>query len=151
MRRGDDAPCVQRRVRRYGGGYYDLPREAALDAMVAAVVARQGRVRVRRAGALREPDRRLDEIAPAGAQPLRFATNRTNCTTRDDAGLASLGCIGRDAFLKDVFLDSDTDVIVLSFVPSTREAEPLTIEEAAASAAIVEGMKGTHRMLCTGA
>jgi hypothetical protein len=49
-----------------------------------------------------------------------------------------------------VFLDSDTDVIVLSFVPSTREQEPLTIEEAAATASIVEGMKGTHRMLLHG-
>jgi hypothetical protein len=40
--------------------------------------------------------------------------------------------------------------MVLSFVPSTREGEPLTIEEAAATAAIVEGMKGTHRMLLHG-
>ena len=41
-----------------------------------------------------------------------------------------LKCLGRDEFVKDVFLDSDTDLMVLSFVPSTREGEPLTIEEA---------------------
>ena len=52
--------------------------------------------------------------------------------------------------MKDVFLDSDTDLIVLSFVPSTREAEPLTIEEAAATARIVEKMEGTHRVLLHG-
>ena len=33
-----------------------------------------------------------------------------------------------DRFIKDVFLDSDTDLMVLSFVPSSREGEPLTIE-----------------------
>jgi predicted TIM-barrel fold metal-dependent hydrolase len=49
-----------------------------------------------------------------------------------------------------VFLDSDTDLIVLSFVPSTRKGEPLTIEEATATASIVEKLKGTHRMLIHG-
>ena len=39
-----------------------------------------------------------------------------------------LKCLGPDAFVKDVFMDSDTDVMVLSFVPSTRQGEPLTIE-----------------------
>ncbi len=29
--------------------------------------------------------------------------------------------------MKDVFLDTDTDLMVLSFVPSTREGEPLPI------------------------
>jgi uncharacterized protein len=39
---------------------------------------------------------------------------------------------------------------VLSFVPSRADAEPLTIEEAAATAEIVEKMDGTHRMLLHG-
>ncbi len=65
-------------------------------------------------------------------------------------GLAYLQCIGPDEFVKDIFLDSDTDLIVLSFVPSTRKGEPLTIEEAAATARIVERMEGTHRMYLHG-
>jgi len=132
------------------GGYYDLPREAALDAMVARSSLDKGEFVFDVQGHFVNPTGAWTKSLPPTAQPLRFATNRANCTTRDDAGLASLGCIGRDAFLKDVFLDSDTDVIVLSFVPSTREQEPLTIEEAAATASIVEGMKGTHRMLVHG-
>jgi hypothetical protein len=32
--------------------------------------------------------------------------------------------------VRDVFLDSDTDCMVLSFVPSTFAGEPLTIQEA---------------------
>jgi predicted TIM-barrel fold metal-dependent hydrolase len=39
---------------------------------------------------------------------------------------------------------------VLSFVPSTRKGEPLTMEEAAATARIVERLDGTHRMLLHG-
>jgi uncharacterized protein len=39
---------------------------------------------------------------------------------------------------------------VLSFVPSTRAGEPLTIEEAAATAAVVETMQGTHRLYLHG-
>ncbi len=46
-----------------------------------------------------------------------------------------------------MFLDSDTDVVVLSFVPSSREREPLTMEEAAAAAQLVERLDGTHRLL----
>ena len=61
-----------------------------------------------------------------------------------------LRCIGPDQFVKDVFMDSDTDLMVLSFVPSTREGEPLTIEEAAATARIVEQLNGTHRLLLHG-
>ncbi|MBL8514762.1 MAG: amidohydrolase family protein, partial [Betaproteobacteria bacterium] len=61
-----------------------------------------------------------------------------------------LQCIGQDEFIKDVFLDSDTDLMVLSFVPSTRLDEPLTIEEAAATARIVEKLDGTHRLYIHG-
>ncbi len=61
-----------------------------------------------------------------------------------------LRCVGPEQFVKDVFLDSDTDLMVLSFVPSTREGEPLTIEEAAATTRIVEQMEGTHRLYLHG-
>jgi uncharacterized protein len=61
-----------------------------------------------------------------------------------------LQCLGPDQFIKDVFLDSDTDMMVLSFVPSTREGEPLTIEEAAATQEIVAKMEGSHRLLVHG-
>jgi hypothetical protein len=47
-------------------------------------------------------------------------------------------------------MDSDTSLVVLSFVPSNRDREPLTIEEAAATAAIVERLEGSHRLLLHG-
>ena len=55
-----------------------------------------------------------------------------------------------EVFIKDVFMDSDTDLMVLSFVPSTREREPVPIEAADAVRRIVERLEGTHRLLLHG-
>jgi predicted TIM-barrel fold metal-dependent hydrolase len=57
---------------------------------------------------------------------------------------------GAQTFINDVFLDSDTDLMVLSFVPSTRDSEPVTIEAAAAVRRIVEKLEGSHRLLLHG-
>lgn len=63
---------------------------------------------------------------------------------------AYMRCIGADEFIKDIFLDSDTDMMVLSFIPSRRDAEPLTVAEAAATREIVERMEGSRRLLIHG-
>ncbi len=55
-----------------------------------------------------------------------------------------------EVFVKDVFMDSDTDVMVLSFVPSRRDAEPVTIGAADAVRRVVEKLEGTHRLLLHG-
>src|SRR5688572_21426366 len=60
----------------------------------------------------------------------------------------SLG--GADRFVKDVFLDSDTDMMVLSFIPSTRRDEVLPIAEADAVRQIVDRLEGTKRLLIHG-
>ncbi|MEM7198522.1 MAG: amidohydrolase, partial [Pseudomonadota bacterium] len=59
-------------------------------------------------------------------------------------------CLNADEFIKDIFMDSDTDMMILSFVPSTRDAEPLTIEEADQTRRIIDAMEGDHRMLLHG-
>ncbi|HYR91835.1 MAG TPA: amidohydrolase family protein [Terriglobia bacterium] len=60
----------------------------------------------------------------------------------------SLG--GADRFVKDVFLDSDTDMMVLSFIPSTRRDEILPISEADAVRQIVDKLQGTKRLMIHG-
>ena len=55
-----------------------------------------------------------------------------------------------EVFLKDVFMDSDTDLMVLSFVPSTREREPVTIQAADHVRRLVDRLEGTHRLLLHG-
>ena len=63
-------------------------------------------------------------------------------------GRTGLGDSGK--FIKDIFLDSDTDMMVLSFIPSSRARELLTIQEADATRRIVEEMEGSHRLLIHG-
>lgn len=65
-------------------------------------------------------------------------------------GLGKTGLGGAEKFIKDIFLDSDTDMMVLSFIPSRRETELLTIQEADAARRIVEELDGTQRLLLHG-
>ncbi len=65
-------------------------------------------------------------------------------------GLGRTGLGGAEQFIKDIFLDSDTDMMVLSFIPSRREKELLTIREADEVRRIVDRMEGTHRLLLHG-
>jgi predicted TIM-barrel fold metal-dependent hydrolase len=132
------------------GGYFELPQEAALDHELAQSMLERREFIFDVQGHFVNPTGAWTRALPASAQPLRFATDRASCNSASAPGLASLQCLGSESFVKDVFLDSDTDLVVLSFVPSTRKGEPLTIEEAAATAAIVERMEGTHRMLLHG-
>lgn len=129
------------------GAYYDLPAEAALDDQLARTTLDSGEFVFDVQGHFVNPTGAWTKSLPPGAKPLRgFAANKA-CAALDRDGLAYLACLDVDAFVKDVFLDSDTDVVVLSFVPSTREREPLTMEEAAAAARLVERLDGTHRLL----
>ena len=73
------------------------------------------------------------------------------CAFAQEPGPRShLRCLGPEEFVKDVFLDSDTDLMVLSFVPSRRDDEPVTIEAADAVRRIVDRLQGTHRLLVHG-
>ena len=65
-------------------------------------------------------------------------------------GLGVVGLGSADDFIKDVFLDSDTDMMVLSFIPSRREKEYLTIAEADATRRLVDKLEGSHRLILHG-
>ena len=132
------------------GGYFDLHEETGLDLDLARLTLDRQEFIFDVQGHFVNPTGAWTRALPSSAQPLRFATDRASCSSQSAPGLASLSCLGWESFIKDVFLDSDTDLVVLSFVPSTRKGEPLTIEEAAATAAIVERMEGSHRMLLHG-
>jgi hypothetical protein len=102
------------------GGFFDLSDEAALDLELARV-----------------------QVGPAKDE---FIFDVQGHFIDGPKGSAK----GPDVFIKDVFMDSDTDVMVLSFVPSTREAEPVTIQAADAVRRIVDKLEGTHRLLLHG-
>ena len=102
------------------GGYFELERQAALD-----------------------PDIAVERLAGR-----EFVFDVQGHFVGANAVGHRLG--GADQFVKDIFLDSDTDMMVLSFIPSRRERELLTIQEADEVRRIVEQMDGTHRLLIHG-
>jgi predicted TIM-barrel fold metal-dependent hydrolase len=133
------------------GGRYELASDAALDLQLARSALDRNEFVFDVQGHFVNPTGAWTRALPPGAQPLKMFGENNLCISRSaGSGLEYLQCLGADEFIKDIFLDSDTDLIVLSFVPSTRKGEPLTIEEAAETARIVEKMQGTHRMLLHG-
>lgn len=55
-------------------------------------------------------------------------------------------CYDAEHFLKEVFLDSDTDMAVLSFVPSPDSYNPLTMREADRTRRLIQRLDGTDRL-----
>jgi uncharacterized protein len=130
------------------GGWFDLEPEASVDLQLAAA-------RLGRKGLIFDVQGHF--VDPTGAwvksaSPAAFKWSpKASCGLANRPGERSyLDCLGPDEFVKDVFLDSDTDLMVLSFVPSTREAEPVTIQAADAVRRIVDRLEGTHRLLLHG-
>lgn len=132
------------------GGFFQLSADAALDTEVAAAELGKKEFIFDVQGHFVNPHGAWLKKLPPGARPISFAP-KGKCKLAEEPGERSyLKCLGSDEFIKDVFLDSDTDMMVLSFVPSARDAEPLTIEEAAATREIVERMEGSHRLMLHG-
>jgi predicted TIM-barrel fold metal-dependent hydrolase len=131
------------------GGFFDLEAEAALEPQLAqAKLGGQGEFIFDVQGHFVDPTGAWVKTAPADA--FKWSP-KAACGLASKPGARShLNCLGPDEFVKDVFLDSDTDMMVLSFVPSRRDAEPLTIQAADAVRRIVDRMEGTHRLLLHG-
>ena len=132
------------------GGFYELPPEAGLDKVAARSAIDGNEFIFDVQGHFVNPTGAWTRSLPPGARPLQMPKTQECGPSKGPGERAYLQCIGSDEFVKDVFLDSDTDLMVLSFVPSRRESEPLTIEEAAATARIVEKLDGTHRLYIHG-
>ena len=133
------------------GGFFELPREAGLDQHAARSAVDGSEFIFDVQGHFVNPTGAWLKTLPPGAQPLRgFASDKRCQPHQGPRQLDYLRCVGPEQFVKDVFLDSDTDLMVLSFVPSTRAGEPLKIEEAEETARIVERLEGTHRLLLHG-
>ena len=62
----------------------------------------------------------------------------------------TVDCFSAQHFVKEVSLDSDTDLAVLTFVPSLPQDSPLSIEEADKTRRIVDSLQGTKRLLVHG-
>jgi predicted TIM-barrel fold metal-dependent hydrolase len=132
------------------GGAFQVESEAALDPQLAAAQLGKSEFIFDVQGHFVDPTGAWVKKLPPGARPLSFAP-KTHCDRASEPGdLSYLNCLNSDEFIKDVFLDSDTDMMVLSFVPSLSDAEPLTIGAADSVRRIVDAMEGSHRLLLHG-
>jgi uncharacterized protein len=102
------------------GGFFELPAESALDLQLARA-----------------------QVGPAREEFIFDVQGHFIDTPKGNPK-------GPDVFIKDVFMDSDTDVMVLSFVPSAPDSEPVTIQAADAVRRIVDKLEGSHRLLIHG-
>jgi predicted TIM-barrel fold metal-dependent hydrolase len=124
------------------GGRYAIDPEAAFDPHIAQAAV---------GGDEFIFDVQLHHVNPQGAwrrpgntweRALRGFQAANACKADDP-----LTCLSREALLKDVFLDSDTSMAVLSHVPATVDNSPLTHEEAIATKRIVDALDGAERLL----
>lgn len=130
------------------GGRFALPEDAAFDAELAAAHLEGQEFIFDVQGHFVDPSGAWLEKVPAGARP--FAGMPKAACSLGDGEYGYLDCLGPEQFVKDIFLDSDTDMMVLSFVPSAPDAEPVTIEAADAVRRIVDELEGTQRLLLHG-
>ena len=132
------------------GGWFDIDVDAALDPQIAATQLDKGEFIFDVQGHFVDPTGAWVKKLPPGVRRFTFAP-KSRCDLANAPGeMSYLNCLGGDEFIKDVFLDSDTDMMVLSFVPSKSDAEPLTIESADAVRSIIDRMEGSHRLLLHG-
>lgn len=132
------------------GGFFDVSQDAALEPQLAQAELGKQEFIFDVQGHFVNPEGAWTRSLPKQARPLSDFPKAACALATGEGDRAYLNCLGADEFIKDIFLDSDTDLMVLSFVPSTREGEPLTIEEAIATRDIVEKMEGSKRLMLHG-
>ncbi|MGQ0657441.1 MAG: amidohydrolase family protein [Chromatiales bacterium] len=125
------------------GGQFDLPGEAALDPALAEAAIGGGEFIF---------DAQCHHVNPKG--PWRRLDNRWTYMLRffpqSRCGDGRIECFSAEHFLREVFLDSDTDMAVLSAVPAAPEDNPLSTAEAAATRGLAEALDGSRRLMIHG-
>jgi len=116
---------------------FDIPAEAAFDPELAASKL--------------DGQEFIFDIQGHYLPPDLARTLKPKCRAEHDLlSPGYMSCMGADDFIKDVFLDSDTDLMALSFIPSSLENEPLSIEEAAKTREMVDQLGSSQRLLLHG-
>ena len=131
------------------GARFDVPPDAGLDPDAAMEALGGNEFIFDVQGHYVNPEGAWLKKYPEAGESFRFVQQSCTQNAPKD-NLDYLNCLRAEAFIKDVFLDSDTDMMVLSFVPSPSDGEPVTIEEADQTRRIVDAMEGDHRLMLHG-
>ncbi|MCU0949767.1 MAG: amidohydrolase family protein [Burkholderiaceae bacterium] len=126
------------------GGRYTLPAEAPFE-----LAAAQAAI-----GAADDEfifDVQLHHVNPQGAWRARASPNAFKGLPNSGCGKTDhVACFSADALLKDVFMDSDTTMAVLSHVPGGPDRNPLDFEAAGATRRAANALDGSERLLLHG-
>ncbi len=129
------------------GGRFAVPADAAFEPELADVAVGGDEFVFDVQGHHVSPGGGWRRVAPRWERVLE-GFPYADCAPEDDDPVA---CFSADRFVREVFVESDTDLAVLSFVPEPDlDAAPLRIEEAAATRAVVDAMQGSRRLLLHG-
>ncbi len=124
------------------GGRYVLPKEAPFE-LAAAQAALAGDEFIF--------DVQLHHVNPKGEWRKRASPNAFKGFPNSNCGKADhVECFSSEQMLKDVFLDSDTSIGVLSHVPGGIDTNPLDFESAGATRAAADALDGSKRLLLHG-
>ena len=124
------------------GGRYDIAPEAPFE-LAAAQAAVGGDEFIF--------DVQLHHVNPQGAWRKAAGPNAFKGMPNSSCGQADhVECFSSGALLKDVFMDSDTAMGVLSHVPGGLDTNPLDFEAAGATRVAANTLDGTERLLLHG-
>jgi uncharacterized protein len=123
------------------GGRFRLPKEALFDSAAARSALAGGEFIF---------DVQTHMVDPAGKWRTNAGKYWEQILARFPQGACGdrdpVDCFSAEQFIKHIFMDSDTDLAVLSFVPEIPEHNPLSLKEAERVRAVVERMEGAHRL-----
>ena len=123
------------------GGSFRLPKEAAFETAAAEAAIAGDEFVFDVQTHMVDPAGKWRENAGRYWEEILVGFPQGSCGERDP-----VDCFVAERFIKHVFLDSDTDLAVLSFVPELPEHNPLSLEEAERVRVLVERMEGAHRL-----
>ncbi len=132
------------------GSYFDLPAESRFETAAAEATLSGDEFVFDVHGHFINPHGAWRDTVPEGARPFFGMPKVQSCKTAEMEGLDYLECLSGEQFVKDVFVDSDTDMMVLTFVPSPADAEPLKIEEAEVTKNLLNKEGSNTRLLVHG-
>lgn len=132
------------------GGRFELPREAAFEVAAADSVLKGDEFVFDIQGHHVSPISKWRNPSAPWVEVARLIPRAQCKLPRELGDFGHLDCISRDVFVKELFLDSDTSMGVLTFVPSREEDMPLSTQEAAITKSIVDALDGSERLLLHG-
>lgn len=131
------------------GGRFVLPAEAGLDdgAADAALGKREFIFDIQTHHF--DPPSAWNEPTP-WSEEIRQTAATTDCNVLPDQEFGHMSCTDARTFVREIFIDSDTDAAVLSFVPTAEDKMPLSYSQASATRQLVDALEGNQRLLLHG-